>query len=182
LHGGPHTLGFLMTASGCGALSAALWLASRKSILGLGRIIPIATVVFGAGLMAFSFSRLLWLSLVCLFVAGFGFMTQMASSNTILQTIVDDDKRGRVMSFYLMAFLGTAPFGSLIAGSLAARIGAPHTILLSGACCWAGAFWFARTLPALRAAIRPVYIKMGILPQMTAALATTAALEARERE
>ena len=182
LHGGPHTLGFLMTASGCGALIAALWLASRKSVLGLGRVIPIATAVFGVGLMAFSFSRVLWLSLPCLFVAGFGFMVQMASSNTILQTIVDDDKRGRVMSFFLMSFLGTAPFGSLIAGSLAARIGVPHTILLSGVCCIAGALWFARNLPALREAIRPVYIKMGILPEMAAAIEKTTALEMQERD
>jgi MFS family permease len=182
LHGDAHTLGFLMTASGCGALTAALWLAARKSILGLNRMIPIATAVFGVGLVSFSCSAILWLSLICLFVAGFGFMVQMASSNTILQTIVDDDKRGRVMSFFLMSFLGTAPFGSLIAGSLAARIGAPHTILLSGLCCLGGALWFARKLPALRAAIRPVYVKMGILPQMAEALSTTAGLEARERE
>jgi MFS family permease len=180
--GGPHTLGFLMSASGCGALTAALWLASRKSVLGLGRLIPIATVVFGAGLIAFSLSRVLWLSLIFLFVTGFGFMTQMASSNTLIQTIVDDDKRGRVMSFFLMAFLGTAPFGSLIAGSLAVHIGAPNTILLSGVCCWIGALWFARKLPALREAIRPVYIRMGILPQMNVAIGDAAKLGFAERD
>ena len=127
--GGPHTLGILMTSSGCGALLGALWLAQRRSVVGLGRIIPIASALFGAGLIAFSFTHVLWLAIPCLVVAGFGFMVQMASSNTVIQTIVDDEKRGRVMSFYMMAFLGTAPFGSLIAGWLSSRIGAPHTLL-----------------------------------------------------
>ena len=112
-HGGPHTLGILMTSSGCGALLGALWLAQRRSVVGLGRVIPMASALFGAGLIAFSFTHVLWLAIPCLVVAGFGFMVQMASSNTVIQTIVDDEKRGRVMSFYMMAFLGTAPFGSL---------------------------------------------------------------------
>ncbi len=116
--GGPHLLGLLMTASGCGALLGALWLAGRRSVLGLGRVIPMATALFGAGLIAFSLAPFVWLAVPCLVVAGFGFMVQMASSNTVIQTIVDDEKRGRVMSFYMMAFLGTAPFGSLMAGWL----------------------------------------------------------------
>jgi MFS family permease len=175
-HGGPHTLGFLMGASGCGALLGALWLAARKSVIGLGRIIPIATALFGAGLIAFSFARLLWLAVPCLVLAGFGFMVQMAASNTVIQTIVDDEKRGRVMSFYMMAFLGTAPFGSLIAGSLSSRIGAPHTLLAGGVCCIFGAGWFARELPAIRAAVRPIYVKLGILREMAAGLADAAEL------
>jgi MFS family permease len=134
LGGGPDTLGLLMAATGCGALIGALWLAARRSVLGLGRIIPLAAGLFGSALIAFSFSRALWLSLAILVVSGFGFMVQMASSNTIIQTIVEDAKRGRVMSFYVMAFLGTAPFGSLLAGSLSARIGAPHTLLIGGSC------------------------------------------------
>ena len=142
-HGGPHTLGFLMTASGCGALAGALWLASRRSVVGLGRVIPIASAMFGVGLIAFSFTHTLWLALPCLVVAGCGFMVQMAASNTVIQTIVDDEKRGRVMSFYTMAFLGTAPFGSLIAGWLSERIGAPHTLTVGGLCCIVGAMWFA---------------------------------------
>ena len=170
LGGGPHTLGFLMTASGCGALLGALWLAARKSVLGLSRVISLAPGVFGIGLVAFSLSRVLWLSLVCLVVTGFGFMTQLASSNTVLQTIVEDEKRGRIMSFYMMAFLGTAPFGSLIAGTLSARIGAPHTVLLGGIGCMAGALWFASERAALREAIRPIYVTMGILPQLAAGL------------
>jgi len=147
-HGGPHTLGLLMTASGAGALIGALFLARRRSVVGLGRFIVIASALFGAGLTAFSFSRVLWLALPCLVVAGFGFMGQMAASNTIIQTIVDDAKRGRVMSFYMMAFLGTAPFGSLMAGWLSSRIGAPHTLLVGGISCLAGAAWFACRLPA----------------------------------
>jgi MFS family permease len=175
-HGGPHTLGFLMTASGCGALLGALWLAGRRSVLGLGRIIAIASALFGAGLIAFSFTRVMWLALPCLTLAGFGFIVQMAASNTVIQTIVDDEMRGRVMSFYMMAFLGTAPFGSLIAGSLSSRIGAGHTLLVGGACSIAAAAWFASELPAIRAAIRPVYRRLGILPEVTAGLATAAEL------
>ena len=125
---------------------------------------------FGAGLIAFSLAHVLWLALPCLVVTGFGLMVQMASSNTILQTIVDDDKRGRVMSFYTMAFLGTAPFGSLIAGWLSSRIGAPHTLLLGGICCLRGAVWFARELPAIRVAVRPIYVRMGILPEVAAGI------------
>jgi MFS family permease len=174
--GGPHTLGLLMTASGCGALLGALWLAQRKSVVGLGRVIPTASALFGAGLIAFSFTHVLWLALPCLTIAGFGFMVQMASSNTVIQTIVDDEKRGRVMSFYMMAFLGTAPFGSLIAGSLSQRIGAGHTLTLGGVCCIAGAIWFARTLPAIRAVVRPIYVRLGILPEVASGIANAAEL------
>jgi MFS family permease len=176
LGGGPHTLGFLMTASGCGALLGALWLAARKSVLGLSRVISLSSAIFGIGLMAFSFSRAFWLSLACLVITGFGFMTQLASSNTVLQTIVEDEKRGRIMSFYMMAFLGTAPFGSLIAGTLSARIGAPHTVLLGGIGCIAGAVWFASERAALREAIRPIYVTMGILPELAAGLQNAAEL------
>ncbi len=174
-HGGPNTLGFLMTSSGCGALAGALWLAQRRSVIGLGRIISISTALFGAGLIAFSFSPALWIAVPALVVAGFGFMVQMASSNTVIQTIVDDEKRGRVMSFYMMAFLGTAPFGSLMAGWMSSRIGAPLTLRLGGLCCAAGAAWFASELPAIRAAVRPIYIRMGILPEVAAGLAHAAA-------
>jgi MFS family permease len=175
-HGGPNTLGFLMTASGCGALTGALWLASRKSVIGLGRLIPLATSLFGIGLITFSFTSSLWLALPCLILTGFGFMVQMASSNTVIQTIVDDEKRGRVMSFYMMAFLGTAPFGSLIAGWLSSRIGAPHTLLVGGCCCLVGAAGFARALPGIRRAVRPIYVRLGILPEVAAGVANAAQL------
>jgi MFS family permease len=175
-HGGPHTLGLLMTASGCGALGGALWLAARKSVVGLGRVIPIASAVFGVGLICFSFAPTLWIGIPFMVVTGFGFMTQMAASNTVIQTIVDDEKRGRVMSFYMMAFLGTVPFGSLISGWLSSRIGAPHTLLVGGICCTAGAAWFARQLPAIRHVVRPIYVKMGILPEVATAISNTAEL------
>ena len=98
----------------------------------------------------------------------------MAASNTIIQTLVDDEKRGRVMSFYMMAFLGTAPFGSLIAGWMSSRLGAPHTLLVGGVCCLTGAVWFGLELPAIRTAVRPIYIRMGILPQVAAGLSNAA--------
>lgn len=166
LHGGPHTLGFLMAATGVGALLGALFLANRRSVLGLGKIIPLMSAVFGAGLIGFSLSRTLWLSIPLLFVTGLGFMVQMAASNTLLQTLVDDDKRGRVMSFFTMSFMGTAPFGSLLAGVLAHRIGAPGTLMLGGAGCLAAALWFALLLPNLREQVRPIYIRLGILPEV----------------
>jgi MFS family permease len=143
LGGGPHTLGFLMTATGGGALLGALYLASRRSTAGLERLIPIAAAAFGAGLIAFSFSRALWLSVAILVVTSFGFMVQVASSNTLIQAAVEDSKRGRVMGFFLMAYFGTTPFGSLIAGTLSDRIGAPWTLALGGAGCLVGAAWFA---------------------------------------
>jgi MFS family permease len=176
LHGGAHTLGFLMGASGVGALAGALWLASRRSVLGLGRVIPIATAIFGAGLVAFGASRSLWLSLLLMVFTGGGFMVQMAASNTIIQTVVREELRGRVMAFYTMAFMGTAPFGSLLAGSVAARFGAPRTIMVGGVACIAGALLFARKLPELRAAVRPIYVQRGILPELAEGVGSATAL------
>jgi len=178
LRGGPHTLGFLMGASGIGALVGAIYLASRKSVLGLGRIIPLAASIFGIGLIAFSLSRVLWLSLAMMLLTGFGMMVQMASSNTVLQTIVDDDKRGRVMSFYTMAFMGTAPFGSLLAGGLASRIGAPNTLMIGGVCCILGSFIFASKLSILREMVRPIYVRMGIIPEVAKGIQTATELTA----
>jgi MFS family permease len=176
LKGGPYTLGFLMAASGIGALCGAVFLASRKTVLGLGRYIPRMAGLFGLGLIAFSFSRMIWLSLVLMVATGLGFMVQMAVSNTIIQTIVDEDKRGRVMSFYTMAFMGTAPFGSLLAGALAARIGAPNTLLIGGLGCVLGAVWFQRALPRLRQYVRPIYKEKGILPEIQKGIFDTAEL------
>lgn len=163
LHGGPHTLGFLMTAAGLGALVGALCLAARSTVLGLGRVMVLATLTFGASLIAFSLSRRLWLSLILLPLVGGGMMIETASTNTVIQTIVDERLRGRVMAFYAMAFMGTAPIGSLFAGAVAARIGAPWTVLVGGATCLAAGFWFSRRLPALREAVRPIYIARGII-------------------
>ncbi len=176
LSGGANTLGLLMAASGTGALCGAVFLAARRSIVGLGRFIPGAAAVFGAGLIAFSFSRVIWLSLILMVVTGLGFMVQMAVSNTLIQTIVDEDKRGRVMSFYTMAFMGTAPFGSLLAGSLADRIGASNTLLMGGIGCLVGAGLFAYALPRLRGFVRPIYIQKGILPELQTGVNATAEL------
>ncbi|MEP6848604.1 MAG: MFS transporter [Acidobacteriota bacterium] len=176
LHGGPYTLGFLMAASGTGALTGALILAARKSIVGLGRYIPRMAALFGIGLVAFSFSRMIWLSMILMVMTGLGFMVQMAASNTLIQTIVEEDKRGRVMSFYTMAFMGTAPFGSLLAGFVAERIGAPYTLLIGGIGCVIGAVWFARALPRLRDFVRPIYIEKGILPEIKTSVLNTSEL------
>jgi MFS family permease len=143
LGGGPHTLGFLMGSAGCGALIGAMYLASRKNSHDVWKLIPVAAGVFGIGLVAVSFSRSFWLSMLLLLVVGWGMMAQIASSNTLLQVLADDGKRGRVMAFYAMAFFGMAPFGSLFAGSLAGAIGAPHTLLAGGTLCILGALIFS---------------------------------------
>lgn len=163
LHGDSYTLGFLMTASGLGALAGALYLASRTTVVGLGKVIAISAIVFGVGLVLFSLSRHVLLSLILLTVVGAGMMVTMASTNTVLQTIVEERLRGRVMAFYAMAFLGTTPIGSLIAGVLADRLGPTMTITLGGLACIAGGIWFAVGLPKFRAHVRPIYIERGII-------------------
>jgi MFS family permease len=170
LGGGAYTLGFLMAAAGAGAVTGALWLASRPSVLGLGRVMVVTSLAFGTGLMLLSLSRTLWLSLPLLVVTGAGMMVTLASSNTLLQTIVDEDKRGRVMSLYTMAFFGMVPFGSLLAGWLAARVGALSTIFGGGVLTALGGVLFWRKLPALRASVRPIYVRLGILPEVARGL------------
>lgn len=166
-YGGPKVLGFLMSATGLGALSGAIYLAGRKSVLGLGRVIPLMAGVFGFGVLCFALSSLLILSLFLSFIIGFGMMVQMAASNTVLQTIVDEDKRGRVMSFYTMAFMGTSPIGSLLAGASASHFGVHKTMAVAGVLCLAGAWLFNSRLSVLRKHIRPIYEKKGIItPQM----------------
>ena len=177
LRGGPHTLGFLTGASGVGALISAITLALRKSIVGLGKMIAITALTFGAGLVAFGLSHWLWLSLLLMLANGFSMMQQMSASNTILQTIVAEDKRGRVMSFYTMAFMGVAPFGSLIAGALATQIGAPMTVVAGGCLCILVALWFAKQLRTIRSLVRPVYQELGILPEVASAMQTAAVLQ-----
>lgn len=181
-HGGPNTLGFLMAASGFGALVGALYLASRRSVLGLGRIIGRTSGLFGVSLIAFSLVKDWRIALPVLFLGGFGMMVQMASSNTVLQTVVDEDKRGRVMALYTMAFMGMAPFGSLLAGGLAGRIGAPATLFFSGICCILGAMVFLRNLPAIRKAIRPVYARKGIIPEVAQGIQSATRLEGLAQE
>ncbi len=163
LHGGAHTLGFLMAASGAGALGGALYLASRQSVVGLGRVVALAATAFGVGLILFALSRSLWLSLVLLLIVGAGMMITMAATNTIVQTLVQEQLRGRVMAFYTMAFLGTAPIGSLLAGVAAEHFGSDVTVLGGGVACLLVAGWFARRLPHLRGIVRPIYVERGIL-------------------
>ncbi len=170
LHGGPHTLGFLMGAVGVGSLVSALTLVIRRSVRGLTKMIPIAAAVFGIGLISFGFSRVLWLSLLMMFVTGFGMMQGMVASNTIMQTLVDEKMRGRVMSYYTMAFVGMAPFGSLLSGTLAHAIGAQHTVIVSGIACILGSLWFWSRLKAVRKEMRPVYERLGIVPQPNLAI------------
>jgi MFS family permease len=178
LNGGPHTLGFLMGAMGVGALISALSLAARESVRGLIRMIPLSAAIFGLGLIGFGLSHAFWLSMLTVLVAGAGMMQGMAASNTIIQTLVSEDKRGRVMSYYTMAFVGMAPFGSLLAGTMAHNIpamrmwiaggplmvGAQWTVVINGLIVVAGAAWFFTKLPALRRTVIPLYQELGIIP------------------
>jgi predicted MFS family arabinose efflux permease len=165
LHGGARTLGWLTGASGVGALASALSLVVRKSVVGLTRMVRIAAAMLGGALILFGFSHTLWLSLVLMVFVGFGLMQCAAASNTIIQSLVTEDKRARVMSYYTMAFFGASPFGSLFAGVLAHRIGAPHTVMVTGAFCVAGSIWFTLELPKIRAVMRPIYEEMGLLSE-----------------
>jgi MFS family permease len=165
LHGGAHTLGFLTGASGVGALASAISLALRRSVRGLTTMIQLAAALFGGGLVLFGFSHWLWLSMVLMLIVGFGMMQGLAASNTVIQTLVPEDKRSRVMSYYTMAFVGMAPFGSLLAGGMARWLGAQHTVMVTGAACMLGSLWFTFELPAVRKVMRPIYREMGILPE-----------------
>jgi MFS family permease len=162
-HGSATTLGVLTAASGLGSLTGALYLSTRKGVLGLGRWIVISCAMFGLGLIAFGFSNSLWVALPVLTVVGFGGMILMAGSNTILQTLVDEDKRGRVMSIYTMCFMGLAPFGSMAAGALSTRIGLAPTVIASGIIGVILALGFASRLRKIRQDARPIYIERGIL-------------------
>ncbi|HJV64818.1 MAG TPA: MFS transporter [Geomonas sp.] len=182
LHGGPHTFGFLMGSAGVGALTGTVYLASRRNVLGLGRVIVIACSLFGLGIAGFAFSKTQGLSLLMLLPAGFGAMVQVAASNTILQTIVDDDKRGRVMSFFTMSFMGMTPFGALFAGAVAGHLGAPITVEIGGVACLFGALIFSRSLPALREKVHPIYTRLGIIPEVAAGIQTASEITVPPKE
>jgi MFS family permease len=164
LHGGATTLGWLTAASGVGALVSGLSLVARRSTAGLTRMLQIATALLGVALILFGLSHTLWLSLVLMVFVGFGLMQGAAVSNTIIQSLVPEDKRARVMSYYTMAFFGAAPFGSLLAGALAHAIGAPYTVMITGAFCVAGFFWFTLQLPKINAVMYPIYQEKSQLP------------------
>ena len=146
-----------------GALTGALYLASRESVVGLGRVIMYATLLFGGGLIGFSLANSVAWACILLALVGAGFMMQLAATNTLLQTLVEEGLRGRVMSFYTMAFFGTVPIGSLLGGIIADRYGAMNTVLVTGVACLAGSAWFAYKLPAIRAVVRPIYRERGII-------------------
>jgi MFS family permease len=173
LHGGAHTLGFLMAAAGSGALTGALYLASRRTVRGLSKKIAQATTIFSLGLIALSFANTFWICVVIMFFIGLGLMVQMASSNTIIQTIVDDDKRGRVMSFYAISFMGISPFGSLLSGGVSNLIGVQYTLLIGGVICLIGVGFYTRKLPDIRAIVRPIYASKGIIPEIAEGIKQT---------
>ncbi|MCX6004709.1 MAG: MFS transporter [Chloroflexi bacterium] len=165
LRGGASTLGFLTAAAGVGALVGAVYLASRKNVLGLGKIIVIASLTFGLGLILLSFSKVSWLSMLAMSLAGYGMVVTMAGSNTFLQSIADDDKRGRVMSLFVMAFMGLTPFGSLLFGGMANVMGTPATLLAGGLLCLAGAVVFGWKFSKVRGMVHDAYIRKGIISE-----------------
>ena len=182
LGGDAHMLAFLTAASGLGALTGALLLAWRKSVLGLGRWILTALTLLGLGLLALAGVADFMLAVLALFTVGLGMLVEMAASNTLLQTIVAEDKRGRVMSFYTLAFLGMAPLGSLLTAVLSACLGLPLTFLINGWFCLAGAAFFGLSLPRLRVLVRPIYARLNILPPITTGIAMASELETVVKE
>jgi MFS family permease len=181
LHGGAHTLGLLMTAPGIGALLGTIYLASRKTIRGAGIRVVAGAITFGAGLIALGVVHSLPLALIALGFVGLGMIVQLATSNTVLQTIVDDDKRGRVMSLYTMAVMGMTPFGSILGGALAHVIGVPTTFLIGGAICVGGAILFATKIRVLRPMVLPIYRRKGIIPEIATGLQNASSLLRSER-
>jgi MFS family permease len=163
LQGDAQTLGFLMAASGVGAVAGGIYLATRTTVIGLGKLIILGPALLGAALIVFALSRYLLLSLGAMLSIGLGTILQIASGNTVLQTIVDDDKRGRVMSIYTMSFLGVVPFGNLLGGTLADRIGVTPTLIFAGVACLLGSLYFSRQLPALSKTVREIYHRKGII-------------------
>jgi len=166
LLGGPETLGFLMSGMGAGAIIGAFYMAARKSVLGLGKIIAAGSMTMGISIIAASFSRELHFSLIIFFFAGLSMIVSIAAINTMLQTIADEDKRGRVMSFYAMALMGTTPIGNLLAGIVASGIGIPYTLLLGGVITVISGIWFQSSRKSLRKTIHPIYRSKGILPAL----------------
>ena len=181
LHGGPATLGLLMGAAGVGALIAAVYLASRTSVLGLAKRMVYTGVILAVGLILLAASRHLVPAMINMLLVGFGMIFQMAAGNTLLQTIVDDDKRGRIMSFYTFSIMGMAPFGSLLFGALAERIGVSGTLAVGGAACLVGTIVFHFKLPEMRRHVRPIYVRLGILPEIAGGLQSVTAITAQDK-
>jgi len=155
----------------------AVYLANRKSVIGLDRIIAFASGCFGIGIIIFALSKVIWFSMLMILIIGFSMMVQMAACNTVLQMIVEEDKRGRIISFYTMAFMGTMPFGSLLAGGLANKIGAPNTLLIGGICCVLASVVFASKLTLLKRRMRPIYVEKGIIPEVAKGIESASGLK-----
>jgi MFS family permease len=168
LGGGADTLGFLMSAAGAGAFLAALYMAARKTVIGLGRLLMFCLIIFGISMSFVAFSPGLLPVLILLFFAGFSMIASISSVNTMIQTISDEDKRGRVMSFYAMALLGIAPIGNLLAGAIASAIGIPYTLLIGGITTTVAGLWFSWYRKYFRQYVRPIYRSKGILPALPA--------------
>ena len=182
LHGDARTLGFLMSATGVGALSGALYLAARESVRGLSKVIAACATLFGASLVFFGLSRVLWISMLALAIGGFGMMVLMAASNTFLQTVADDDKRGRIVSMYTMSYIGLSPFGSLMAGALAQVVTAPFTIAFGGIVTVIAAGLFALQIPQFRELVRPIYRELGIIPEVATGIQAATQLTSSPEE
>jgi MFS family permease len=182
LGGRERVYGMLLVASGVGAFTGTMYLAWRKNVLGLGRVIAIANASLGMGMVAFSLSRTLWLSIPILFVTGGSLVVQMAAANTVLQTIVEDRMRGRVMSIFSMCFMGITPFGSILAGYVATGVGPTRTLMFAGIACVVGGGIFAARLNAMRPLVRPIYVERGILPEVAEGVQSTAAAATTSQE
>jgi MFS family permease len=182
LAGDSKTYGLLMAAAGIGATAGALFLASQKNVTRINKIIVSSMCIFAVGVIVFSISRTLWFSLIMMMLIGFGLMSLIVSLNTLLQTIVDDSKRGRVMSLYSMSFLGMAPLGSLLAGAAAHSIGAPLTVRLGGVLCLLAAILFSRKLLEISKLIKPVYARKGIIPAVADAIGTVSTLSTETKD
>ncbi len=163
LHGDSRVYGLLLGTTGLGALVGGTLLAARRSARGLGRTIAAGAMLFGGGLCIVAVFRTISLAAVLLPIVGLGMMLQIVASNTVLQMLVDDDKRGRVMSLYAMAFLGMTPFGSLLVGGLAHSLGTPLALQIGGVCCLLGGLVFASRLRALRPLARAIYLRKGLI-------------------
>jgi MFS family permease len=165
LHGGPHTLGILMGSAGCGALTGALYLASRTSILGLTTVIQRCALSLGAGMIALELATSTVIAVPLLFIVGLAMIVQLAATNTLIQTIADDKMLGRVISLYAVAFFGGAPVGALLEGAMASQIGAIHTFAIAGVLCLTSGLVFTSALPRLRRISRPLYVRLGLIPE-----------------
>lgn len=182
LAGDSKTYGFLMAAAGVGAITGALFLASQKNVAHLNKIIVSSMCTFAVSIIIFSISRTLWFSMIMMVLVGFGLMALIVALNTLLQSIVDDSKRGRIMSLYTMSFIGLAPFGSLLAGTAAHSIGAPLTVRVGGVLCLLAAVLFSRKLPEISKLIKPAYIRKGIIPAVADAIGTVSTLSTETKD